>query len=296
MFSLEMREYSGVLRDMIGRYNARLARMHLLDIVLPVAIPSPHDIARRIFGHRWMRLFEDLMARRRQTGAAANQPRDLFDLLLAARDPETGQAFSPEQLRDQVATMIMAGHETTAVALSWALYLLALAPEVQDRAAEEARQADAGRDGALALDRLTYTRAIIDETMRLYPPAYVILRAARERDEVAGVPVRPGDIIEISPWVLHRHRRRWTDPDTFDPERFMPGSPPVDRYTYMPFGAGPRVCIGAHFALTEAALVLSRLLKAFRIELASGEPVMPLAVVTTQPDHQPLFRLRLRAG
>ena len=113
---------------------------------------------------------------------------------------------------------------------------------------------------------------------------------------MAGVPVRPGDIIEISPWVLHRHRRRWTDPDTFDPERFMPGSPPVDRYTYMPFGAGPRVCIGAHFALTEAALVLSRLLKAFRIELASGEPVMPLAVVTTQPDHQPLFRLRLRAG
>ena len=149
MFSLEMREYSGVLRDMIGRYNARLARMHLLDIVLPVAIPSPHDIARRIFGHRWMRLFEDLMARRRQTGAAANQPRDLFDLLLAARDPETGQAFSPEQLRDQVATMIMAGHETTAVALSWALYLLALAPEVQDRAAEEARQADPpGRETA----------------------------------------------------------------------------------------------------------------------------------------------------
>lgn len=294
MFSLEMREHGGALRDLVGRYSVRLARPHLLDVLLPVGIPTPHDIARRFFGRRWMRFFEDLMARRRQAGVSAAQPRDLFDLLLAARDPETGQAFSPEQLRDQAATMIMAGHETTAVALSWALYLLALAPDIQDRAAEEAKQADDGADGAPALERLTYTRAVIDETMRLYPPAYVIVRAARQPDEVAGVPVRPGDIVVISPWVLHRHRRRWTDPDAFDPERFMPGAPSIDRYAYMPFGIGPRVCIGAHFALTEATLVLSRLLKNFRIELASREPVMPVAIVTTQPDHQPAFRLRPR--
>jgi cytochrome P450 len=236
------------------------------------------------------------MARRRQAGTGAAQPRDLFDLLLAARDPETGEAFSPEQLRDQAATMIMAGHETTAVALSWALYLLALAPEVQDRVAAEAIDAEDGADGAPALDRLTYTRAVIDETMRLYPPAFAIARAAREPDEVAGVRVQPSDIMVISPWVLHRHRRRWTDPDAFDPERFMPGAPPVNRYAYLPFGVGPRVCIGAHFALTEATLVLSQLLRNFRVELASNKPVMPVGIVTTQPDHQPPFRLLPRAG
>jgi cytochrome P450 len=293
MFSLEMREHSGVLRDMVGRYNVRLARLHLLDILLPVGIPSPHDIVRHFFARRWMKFFEDLMARRRQAGADAAQPRDLFDLLLAARDLETGQAFSLEQLRDQAATMIMAGHETTAIALSWALYLLALAPEVQDRVAAEAMDA---KDGASALDRLTYTRAVIDETMRLYPPAFAIARAARERDEVAGVRVQPGDIMVVSPWVLHRHRRRWSDPDAFDPERFMPGAPPVNRYAYLPFGVGPRVCIGAHFALTEATLVLSRLLKNFQVELASNKPVMSVGVVTTQPDHQPPFRVLPREG
>jgi len=296
MFSLEMREHSGALRDLVGRYSVRLARIHLLDIILPVRIPSPHDIARRFFARRWMRFFEDLMVRRRQAGTGVAQPRDLFDLLLAARDPETGQAFSPEQLRDQAATMILAGHETTAVALSWALYLLALAPEVQDRVAAEAMDAEDGAGGAPALDRLTYTRAVIDETMRLYPPAFAIARAVREPDEVAGVQVQPGDIMVISPWVLHRHRRRWADPDVFDPERFMPGVPPVNRYAYLPFGVGPRVCIGAHFALTEATLVLSRLLKTFRIELASSKPVMPVGVVTTQPDHQPPFRLYLKEG
>jgi cytochrome P450 len=113
---------------------------------------------------------------------------------------------------------------------------------------------------------------------------------------VAGVQIQPGDIIVVSPWVLHRHRRRWADPNAFDPERFLPGAPPVNRYAYLPFGVGPRVCIGSHFALTEATLVLSRLLKNFRVELASQEPVMPVAIVTTQPDHQPPFRLHPREG
>src|SRR5262249_6152341 len=137
MFSLEMRRHGARLRDLVARYNRRLARPHLLDLVLPVRLPSPHDLARWQFRRIWMSFIEGMMAERLQSahGGAEN---DLFDLLLAARDPETGHAFSPAQLRDQVATMILAGHETTAVALFWSLYLLALAPSVQDRVAAEA--------------------------------------------------------------------------------------------------------------------------------------------------------------
>jgi cytochrome P450 len=294
MFSLEMRQNSPALRDFVVRYGQGLARTHLLDVVLPLSVPSPFDLGRLWFSRRWMRFFEQLMAERHRSGPSPEKPRDLFDLLLASRDPETGRAFSATQLRDQAATMILAGHETTAVALSWALYLLALAPESQERVAQEATQVPLNGEGAAALERLTYTRAVLDEAMRLYPPAYVIVRTARVPDEVAGLGVRSGDLMVVSPWVLHRHRRRWANPDAFDPERFLPGGPGVDRYAYLPFGVGPRICIGAHFALTEATLVLARLLQSFRIELVSSAPVTPVAIVTTQPDHQPWFRLKPR--
>ena len=294
MFSVEIGRRSRVLRDLVARYSRGLGRPRLLDILLPSSLPSPIDLGRGWFRRRWTAFFDQLVAERRRMGASADQPPDLFDLLLAARDPQTGQTFSATQLRDQAATMIVAGHETTASALSWALYLLALAPEAQERVAGEADAADPARDPAPLIENLPYTRAVLDEAMRLYPPAYLIVRVAREPDEVMGRPVRPGDLMSVSPWVLHRHRRRWANPDAFDPERFLPGGPVLDRYAYLPFGIGPRVCIGAHFALTEATLVLSRLLGSFRIELASTRPVMPVGAVTTQPDHQPPFRLRPR--
>ena len=294
MFSLELAQNGPALRDFIVRYGQRLGGTRLLDLVLPLSVPSPFDLGRRWFRRGWLRFFDQLIAERNRLHLATEKPRDLFDLLLAARDPETGKGFSQDEVRDQAATMILAGHETTALALSWALYLLALAPESQERVASEIGRASLSSDGGPAFDRLTYTRAVLDEAMRLYPPAYAIARTARKRDEIAGLPVRPGDLMVISPWVLHRHKRRWTNPDAFEPERFLPGGPEIDRYTYLPFGTGPRVCIGAHFALTEATLVLARLIQNFRIDLVSSEPVMPVAVVTTQPDHQPWFRLTPR--
>ncbi|WP_046869418.1 cytochrome P450, partial [Microvirga massiliensis] len=175
-------------------------------------------------------------------------------------------------------------------ALFWSVYLLALAPDVQDRVADEVAREGQGVDAA----HLVLTRAVIEEAMRLYPPAFVIVRAARAPDQVSECPVAPGDLILVSPWILHRHWRLWREPNAFDPGRFLPGAPPVPRYAYLPFGVGPRVCIGAHFALTEALLVLARLVGAFRIELASPRPVLPVAVVTTQPDHAPLFHLSVR--
>src|SRR5712671_5521294 len=293
MFSFGMDRHGATLRDFVVEYGERLARPHLLDLALPLGWPSPQDISRRFFRKRWTRFVAMLMAERRAAGKNADAPpRDLFDLMGAARDPETGAAFSDEQLGDEVATMILAGHETTATALFWALYLLALDPATQDQLAAEVQGLTV--NGALDVERLKFTRAVVDETMRLYPPAFLIARAAAAPDTIAGLPVKNKDLILIAPWLLHRHEKLWRDPNAFIPSRFMPPSPPPDRFAYLPFGVGARVCIGAHFALVEATLALAKMIGAFRVELLDKEPVIPIGVVTTQPDRSPLFRITSR--
>jgi len=293
MFSFEMGRHGGKLRDFIMEYGARLARPYFLDLLLPHGWPSPQDFSRARFRKRWTTFVATLMAERRAAGKNEGAPpRDLFDLLDAARDPETGAAFSVEQLRDEVATMILAGHETTATALFWALYLLALDPATQEEVAAEVKRVT--NSGALEVERLKFTRAVIDETMRLYPPVFLIARAAAARDSIAGLPVCKNDTILISPWLLHRHEKVWRDPDAFIPARFMPGAPPPERFAYLPFGAGPRVCIGAQFALVEATLALAKLIGAFRVALLDAKPVTAVGVVTTQPDYSPMFAITPR--
>jgi cytochrome P450 len=293
MFSFEMGRHGPTLRDFVMEYGARLARPHFLDLLLPLGWPSPQDFSRARFRRRWTQFIGTLMKERRAAGKNEGAPaRDLFDLMDAARDPETNEAFSDAQLGDQVATMILAGHETTATALFWSLYLLALDGTTQDQLAAEVQGATA--NGTLDLDRLKFTRAVVDETMRLYPPAFLIARAAYAADTVAGRPVKKNDVILIAPWLLHRHEKLWDNPNAFIPARFMPGAPPPDRFAYLPFGVGARVCIGAHFALVEATLALAKLIAAFRVELVDKAPVMPLGVVTTQPDRSPMFRITRR--
>jgi unspecific monooxygenase len=293
MFSFGMERHGAALRDFVMEYGARLARPHFLDLLLPLNWPTPQDFSRARFRKRWTQFVAMLMAERRAAGKNEGAPpRDLFDLMGAARDPETGEAFSDEQLGDQVATMILAGHETTATALFWSLYLLALDPVTQDQLAAEVQGVTA--NGALDIERLKFTRAVVDETMRLYPPAFLIARAAAAPDTVAGLPVKNKDVILIAPWLLHRHEKLWRDPNAFIPSRFMPPSPPPDRFAYLPFGVGARVCIGAHFALVEATLALAKMIGAFRVELLDKEPVMPIGVVTTQPDRSPMFGITLR--
>jgi unspecific monooxygenase len=289
MFSFGMLRHGKALRDFVIEYGSRLARPHFLDLLLPLSWPTPQDISRRFFRKRWTQFVAMLIAERRAAGKSDGAPpRDLFELMVAARDPETGEAFSDAQLGDQVATMILAGHETTATALFWSLYLLALDPATQEELATEAKAAVSG--GALDIDRLKFTRAVIDETMRLYPPAFLIARAAAGADNIAGRPVAPKDVILIAPWLLHRHEKLWQDPAAFMPQRFMTGTPP-DRFAYLPFGVGARVCIGAHFALVEATLALARIIATFRVELVDKAPILPIGIVTTQPDRSPLFRI-----
>ena len=293
MFSFGMERHGPALRDFVMEYGERLARPHFLDLLLPLGWPSPQDFSRARFRKRWTRFIGMLVGERRAAGKDAGAPpRDLFDLMQAARDSETGDAFSDEQLGDQVATMILAGHETTATALFWSLYLLALDPATQDELAAEVRAAPS--NAAPELDRLKFTRAVIDETMRLYPPAFLIARAAAASDTIAGMPVRKNDLILIAPWLLHRHEKLWHDPNAFIPQRFMPPALAPDRFAYLPFGVGARICIGAHFALVEATLALARIIGAFRVELLDTAPVMPIGVVTTQPDRSPMFRITRR--
>ena len=293
MFSFGMSQHGATLRDFVMEYGANLARPHFLDLLLPLSWPSPQDFSRARFRKRWTAFIAMLMAERRAAGKTDGAPpRDLFDLMGEARDPETGKAFTDEQLGDEVATMILAGHETTATALFWSLYLLALDPATQDEVAAEAKSLSI--DAMADLDRLKFTRAVIDETMRLYPPAFLIARAATAPDTIAGRELRKNDLVLIAPWILHRHEKLWRDPNSFIPQRFMPPSPAPDRFAYLPFGAGPRVCIGAHFALVEATLALARLIRAFRIELLDKAPVMPVGVVTTQPDRSPMFAITPR--
>jgi cytochrome P450 len=291
MFSLEMAAYGEEMRAALNRYALRHAQPHLLDMLLPPSVPSPRDFGRRRFQRDWMALMGRIMEARMQA-PPSETPRDLFDLMVGARDPETGAAFSHDQLRDQLATLILAGHETTAVTLFWALTLLAQAPAEQERvAAEAATRGFAEDDAAATLGNLPQTRAVVNETLRLYPAAFTMAREAVADDNAAGIAIPRGALILIAPWVLHRHRRRWRDPDAFDPSRFLPGAAAPPRFAYLPFGTGPRVCVGAQFALAEATLALGALMRAFRVELVERRPVLPVGIVTTQPDHAPLFRL-----
>jgi cytochrome P450 len=300
MFSVEMGQFGPPMRRMLTEFGADLSRPHVLDMVLPASVPTWRDMRRWRFKRRWMRLIESVMnARQAQPvtldGAPGGTPRDLFDLLHAARDPETGEGFDRTVLRDQVATLILAGHETTAVTLFWCLTLLAQDPAEQDRLAAEAGAVEITPETAFTvLPQLVRTRAVVQEALRLYPPAFVIVREAIGPDRLAEIDLPRRGVVMIAPWVLHRHERLWSEPMAFNPDRFMPGAAPPPRFAYLPFGAGPRVCVGAQFALTEATLVLAMLIGRFAVSLADDRPVLPAAVVTTQPDHAPGFRVRER--
>jgi len=262
--------------------------------MLSPAIPTLHDIARMRFRSTWVGLFDEIIEARLHA-PPSEKPRDLFDMLLAARDPETGAMFSRAQLRDQLATMIVAGHETTALTLFWSLYLLASAPGEQERVAHEVGAIDFAPDTAgETLAKLPYTRAVVNEALRLYPPAFVIARMAIAADQVGAAAIPRRSLVMIAPWVLHRHVQLWKDPDAFTPSRFLRPEPQAHRFAYLPFGAGPRVCVGAQFALAEASLVLAMIIKSFKVTLADDTPVLPVAVITTGPDHPARFRLQAR--
>ena len=266
----------------IEDYMAQTARVSLLDIIgAPAWVPRPGRMLSGAAMRQMKRIADGSIQRRRADGNSGVP--DLLDLLMAGEDPKSGRKMTTPELRDNLLTFIVAGHETTALTLSWALYLCAFDPAVQAAARQEA-QATIGDRAATAADiaALPPIRRIVDETLRLYPPAAFLLRTAQSADTLCGRDVRRGDTIILPIYALHRHHALWDHPNRFDPSRFA-NPKPVDRYAYLPFGDGPRVCIGANFALQEAVIILATLLARFRFDLVPGKDPNPVMILTLRP-------------
>jgi len=266
----------------IEDYIAKAAKVSLLDLLgLPGWVPRPGRLMAGPAMREMKRIADTAIEARRAAGP--HDIPDLLDLLLDGEDPKTGRRMSTSELRDNLLTFIVAGHETTALTLSWALYLCAFDPDVQAAAGAEAH-AVLGDRAATAADiaRLPLTRQIIDETLRLYPPAAFLSRTAQVADELCGREIRPGDTVVLPIYALHRHHMLWQNPDAFDPARFADPKA-IDRFAYLPFGDGPRICIGANFALQEAVIILATLLARHRFNLIAGKAPKPVMILTLRP-------------
>lgn len=221
---------------------------------------------------------------------------DVLSMLLAARDEETGQPMTDAQIRDEMVTLLIAGHETVASALTWSWYLLSLNPEVRRAMEAELNHVLDGRAPTVAdLPALTYTRAVFDETLRLFPPAWLITRRAIEADQIGEAKIPAKALIIMNPYVIHRHPRYWPNPAGFDPTRFEPETAATrPRFAYIPFGGGPRLCIGDSFALMEGPLILASVAQRYRLDLLPSHPVQVDALVTLRPQEGLMMTLHSR--
>lgn len=287
--ALEVVAASLMSTDLTGQSGEiAAATLEALDVVVararvpitpPAWLPTPvNRILRRSVARLDAAVAEMVAARHAEVGE------DLLGLLLSVRD-DNGAPLSVAEIRDQLVTFIVAGHETVASALGWAWGLIATDPSVGARIAEEAQAVAPGRPIEIAdYPHLTFTRSVIEETLRLYPPAWLITRSAHAADRIAGVDVPAGALIIMSPWLLHRHPELWLHPDAFDPSRFEADVP---RFAHIPFGAGPRLCIGRDFSYVEATMMVAQLGREFRVEFPEGEEL---------PHGEPLVTIRPRHG
>lgn len=240
--------------------------------------PSVHRAARRIG-----RVLDGIIRECEERLATGEQ--SMIRMLIEARDPETGEALDRDGLRNEAAVIFMAGHETTANSLAWTWYLLSQAPEVEARLHAELAEVLGGRLPTLDdVPRLHYTRAIFEEAIRLYPPVPLLGRQALQEETIRHQTIPEGSLVIVIPWLLHRHRTWWRNPDHFIPERFLPENAALrQRYSYIPFSVGPRVCAGQAFGLTEAILCLATLAQRVKLRLSPEAVVAPVCRLTLRP-------------
>jgi cytochrome P450 len=302
MFSVDISAVGPEIRRLLNAYITGIGRPSMADFMLPAWIPTLATARRALFRRRWLAVIDTAMSARRGhageggvDGPHASSPRtaDLFDMLAQAHGDR-----SDSLLADEVSTMLVAGHETTALTLFWACTLLAQSPEWQARVAGEAASADwsgilgnAGR--GVVMPALPITRAVVEETLRLYSPAFMTVRQAHRTHRVCDIEIPKGAMVMVPFWLLHRDPDRWHAPDSFDPSRFLNGAQP-GRFDYLPFGIGPHVCIGAQLALLEATIVLARLMRDNVLVPVGDAPVLPVGVLTTRPSRAPEFSVLKR--
>jgi len=279
---------------LVRKYVSGPGRPQILEGFAKSETSFPFTLrGRRAFQRQWAAAVDQVIAARQRARNSGLQG-DLLDLLLAARDPETDEHLTLDEVRDQSATMIFGGYETTARLLFWATYLLTLDREEQARVREEVAQCPPEQVTTLkALEAWPRLLNVLLEALRLYPPVPLLVREPIEDDEILGEPVQRGVQVYIVPWVLHRHRKHWKHPTAFMPDRFKGQSSPwTSGGAYLPFGAGPRVCIGATFALAEAQIMMAMVLQRYEIATVGTGPVLPVGRLTTQPDHAAKFALQ----
>ncbi len=295
--STELSDHAGAmgpaLTFVLGYANDLVTSLMLSP---PPWVPTPRNLRFRKALAVVDEVVHGIIAQRRRSG---EDPGDLLGMLMAAKvEDEAGQeSLSDRELRDNIATLVIAGHETTANALTWTFLLLARHPEIEARLLAEIEQVCGSAPPTVEqLASLTYTGQVIDEALRLYPPAWIFEREAQVDLELGGYEIPKGTLLAVPTWTLHRHPDHWEQPSRFDPDRFTEKAKAArQRYVYLPFGGGPRQCIGTAFALAEAKLVLASLVQRFRLELVPGQDVRPDPAVTLRPRHGLKMRLHARA-
>ncbi len=295
MFSSDSDQILAIIERAAGRYQAKM-RPNILDFLgFPdwLAGVARRRVADRTLGEFDLQIDRLISARSGHSGG----PKDLLDRLIAARDDETGGGMSAQEVRDEVITIFTAGHETTAMAMTWTWYLLSQHPAEEAKLHTELAAVLGGRPPTHEdIDQLRFTRMIIDESMRLYPPVHTMAREALADDTLAGRHVPKGSTVLIVPWVLHRHLKLWPNPGRFQPERFAAEQAAArPRFSYLPFGGGRRICIGAAFAAAEATILLATVAQRYRLRLVPGHPVEPQGLITLRPRYGMKMQLDPRA-
>ncbi len=295
MFSVKLGEQATEAAQAFRFVLQFVAQRSISIIDWPLFVPIRANRQFRAAMQTLNRFMDQIIAQRRRD---PDPPADLLTMLLRARDEATGQGMSDQQVRDEVLTIFFAGHETTAQVLTWTWYLLSQHPEVEARLHAELAQVLGGRlPTAADAPRLSYTRMVIEESMRLYPPILMFVRDAVDEDELGGYPIPGGSMVILSQYITHRHPDYWTEPDRFVPERFDPAvTKDRPNYAYFPFGGGARTCLGDKFAMLETQMVLATVSQRLRMRLVPGHRVEAGFVATLRPKYGLQMTFQRRQG
>jgi len=283
-------------KERLFQASSTINHLEAQSLYVPGLLSLPTPQRRRLYEARTTpyTVVDALIDKRREISTES----DLLTMFLQARDAETGESMTVSQVRDEVLTLMVAGHETTTNALCWTFLLLSQHPDIEARLREEYQQVLGGRAAQMEdLPRLPLTRMVLEESMRLYPPAWAFARSAIAEDAIGGYTIAKGAYVLMFPATTHRHPDFWERPDVFDPERFSPErTDGRHRFAYFPFGGGPRVCIGKQFALTEAQLILATILPRYQFRFLPGVALVPEPLITLRPRGKLLMTIHRQGG